>query len=160
MIKTKIIGGQQAKAELRKAMENFKSDNSLVVGIQEGAGEHGDGDEGITNAQLGAVLHFGNDHTPARPWLDIGVAQGNEAYAAEAETMVADGATLDEVLTRLGPMAQAYAQAYMIDLKTPANAPETIARKGSANPLIDEGELKGSVTHQVVPANSVNEGIG
>lgn len=35
------------------------------------------------------------------------------------------------------------------DMKTPANAPSTIAKKGSSNPLIDTGEMRSKVSHEV-----------
>lgn len=39
---------------------------------------------------------------------------------------------------------------YMTDLQEPPNAPSTVARKGSSNPLIDTGQLRSAVTHKVV----------
>jgi hypothetical protein len=35
------------------------------------------------------------------------------------------------------------------DMKTPANAPSTIAKKGSSNPLIDTGEMRSKVSNEV-----------
>lgn len=35
-------------------------------------------------------------------------------------------------------------------LKTPPNAPSTIARKGSSNPLVDSGKLRQSASYRVV----------
>ena len=35
------------------------------------------------------------------------------------------------------------------DMKTPENAPSTIAKKGSSNPLIDTGEMRSKVSHEV-----------
>ena len=34
-------------------------------------------------------------------------------------------------------------------MKTPENAPSTIAKKGSSNPLIDTGEMRSKVSHEV-----------
>lgn len=39
---------------------------------------------------------------------------------------------------------------YLVDLKTPANAPLTVERKGSSNPLVDTGRLQQSITWRVV----------
>jgi len=46
-------------------------------------------------------------------------------------------------------MAQGIVQEYMTNLKSPANAPSTIKRKGSANPLIDTGQQRQSVTYSI-----------
>ena len=54
-------------------------------------------------------------------------------------------------LETIGGYVVTHVQAYMVDLKTPPNAPSTIARKGSSNPLIDTGQLKDAITWQVVP---------
>lgn len=35
------------------------------------------------------------------------------------------------------------------DMKTPENAPSTIAKKGSSNPLIDTGEMRSKVSYEV-----------
>ena len=54
-------------------------------------------------------------------------------------------------LETIGGYVATHVQAYMVDLKTPPNAPSTIRRKGSSNPLIDTGQLKDSITWKVVP---------
>ena len=41
-------------------------------------------------------------------------------------------------------------QEFMTNLKLPANAPSTVARKGSSNPLIDTGRMRDSITWRVV----------
>jgi len=53
-------------------------------------------------------------------------------------------------LETIGGYVVTHVQAYMVDLKTPPNAPSTIARKGSSNPLIDTGQLKDAITWRVV----------
>jgi len=55
-------------------------------------------------------------------------------------------------LETIGGYVVTHIQAYMVDLKTPPNAPSTIARKGSSNPLIDTGQLKDAITWRVVRA--------
>ena len=43
--------------------------------------------------------------------------------------------------------------------KFASNSPMTIARKGSSKPLIDKGDLVGSITYQVIDANNVFIGV-
>ena len=50
----------------------------------------------------------------------------------------------------LGLKAAVDVQEKVLDVKQPPNAPRTIARKGSANPLIDTGHLRQSITHEVI----------
>jgi len=97
---------------------------------------------------------------PARPWLVPGVQSGNVEYLKIISDGIADGKTPDELLNTLGVVAVAKVQKYMNDLKTPPNAPSTIAKKGSSNPLIDTGALKQSVTYKVSGGGTPTEGIG
>lgn len=86
---------------------------------------------------------------PARPWLDVGVATGNQDYIRLIEQGISNGQRPEELLNQLGLIAAAKAQQYMTDLRTPPNAPSTIRRKGSDNPLIDSGALRQSVAHKI-----------
>ena len=45
------------------------------------------------------------------------------------------------------------------DQKFAPNSPMTIARKGSSKPLIDKGDLVGSITYQVIDADNVFVGV-
>ncbi len=56
MINISVTDVQKAKEELQKQLKELMTDKMVLVGIHEDAGEH---DGGITNAQLGASLHFG-----------------------------------------------------------------------------------------------------
>tara|TARA_R110000772_G_scaffold24212_12_gene64170 strand:- start:5220 stop:5696 length:477 start_codon:yes stop_codon:yes gene_type:complete len=158
MIKTTVTGAGNAKDAIEKALKEFMTDKYVTVGIHEDAGQHED--DGITNAQLGATMEFGTDNgnIPARPWLRPGVESGNEEYLNIITDSIESGEPLEKALEIVGVVAVAKAQQYMIDLKSPANAPQTIARKGSSNPLIDTGSLKSSVTHKVT-SEKPTEGI-
>lgn len=56
---------------------------------------------------------------------------------------------LRTVLSKLGIKAQGDIQAEITSLSNPPNSPVTIALKGSSNPLIDSGEMRGAVTWKV-----------
>ena len=66
-----------------------------------------------------------------------------------AKTLGADGFECDVQITRDRHLVVAHD--YLTDLKTPPLAESTIRRKGSSNPLIDTGQLRSSITWQVVP---------
>ncbi len=59
MIRTTVTGAEAAMLEIQKAIEEFTTNEFVTIGIHEEAGGHDSGD--ITNAQLGATLHFGAD---------------------------------------------------------------------------------------------------
>lgn len=86
---------------------------------------------------------------PARPWLEPGVRGGTKKYLQVIKDAVEDGETLEQALNRVGVIAVAEVQQYMTKLRSPANAPSTVAKKGSSNPLIDSGALRQSVDYKV-----------
>lgn len=151
--------------KFRQEIDKIRGDKHVTVGIHEDAGLHPD--SGMTNASLGATLHFGaeitkNGHTitiPPRPWLDVGVESGTQEYLREISDCLAKGMPLDVILERIGLEAAAAVQEYMTNLSEPPNAPSTIAKKGSNNPLIDTGELRQSVTSVVSSDALPPEGI-
>jgi hypothetical protein len=157
MIKVTTSNVQAVQDEIRRALEEFATGKFVTVGIHEGAGNHEDDD--ITNAQLGAILHFGTSTIPARPWLDVGVATGDAEYLKIITNAIDKGENLERALNQIGVVAVAKTQQYMTELKTPPNAASTIAKKGSANPLIDTGALRQSITYSIDTVKP-NEGVG
>lgn len=131
------------------------NDLEEVVGLFGSSGDAPSSAAGLSMAELGAVHEYGTDdgHIPARPWVSVGA----EMAANEVEKMFAEGldAVLDgkltpgELLDRAGLLVETEIKDYASNPTTPPppNAPATIARKGSSNPLIDTGRMVGSVTH-------------
>ena len=142
-IKVSIKGTQAVEAALKKALSAYKEAPSVTVGIHEAAGMHPDAT--MTNAKLGALLNYGNPKIPPRPWLIPGFKSGETRYAKDLKNTIEGGGTVEMAMVRVGTLAKGNIQRFMTDLKTPPNAPLTIALKGSDNPLIDTGELRASV---------------
>lgn len=65
------------------------------------------------------------------------------------KSIIFNGVTAKSVLDQLGATAAADIQRSSIALRKPANAPATIDRKRSTNPLVDTGELQRMVTYKV-----------
>lgn len=80
---------------------------------------------------------------PARPWLDVGVISGVKEYINALEDLQPE--SIEQALEIVGIEATASVKQYMRDLQTPPNARSTVKKKGSSNPLIDTGEMLGSV---------------
>ena len=119
----------------------------LTVGIHEGSAEPQEGD--INMATLGAIQHFGNEHIPARPWLDTGFDSGIQEYQQIIEGAVEAGDDLEMAMNQVGVVAVGKVQEYITQLKSPPNAQSTINRKKSSNPLIDTGAMRSSVSYQL-----------
>lgn len=154
MIKISVKDVQGAKDVLRQKLKELMTDKFVTLGIHEDRNARQKGK--INNATLGAIQHFGNDRIPARPWLDVGVAQGNKEYV---EIIKANIENPEQALEQIGVIAVGKVQQYIVDLRTPPNTPATIKAKGSSNPLIDTGALRQSVTYKITTTKP-NEGVG
>ena len=90
---------------------------------------------------------------PERPFLRNAMRDNKGKYrdgmATAARKILTGDASMSATLSKLGIMAQGDIQGEITSLMTPPNSPVTIALKGSDNPLIDSGEMRGAVTYQV-----------
>lgn len=161
----KLIDFQLAQNELKRELEKFRGSQYATVGIHEDAGNHPD--SGMTNAQLGALLNYGNPHNtlfgnpapiPPREWLIPGVQSATPDVLDIIRSGIEKGTDITTILEQVGAIAAGATQQYMTDLKDPPNAPYTIEQKGSSNPLIDTGALRASVTYNVT-SEKPEEGI-
>lgn len=160
MIKTTFSGERQLKQALKKEVARLREmSKNVLVGYPETTGNN---KVGTSIVMVAAVHEFGSDHVPARPTLRVGVSNARkdiESFIAERAPFVIDGiADPGSVMAGVGAIAQAAVQQEITDLKSPPNLPATIRRKGSSNPLIDTGEMRGSVTF-VVTNEPMTEGI-
>ena len=127
---------------------------SVTVGIQgsEALASH---EGGLTNAELMALHEFGSqDGTiPSRPALR-GTADRERALFQRMLGIASKRIAIDgNVRRHLGVVGvRGVAEVRRtIDrsIGIVANKPATIAAKGSSTPLIDQGVLKGAITHEV-----------
>jgi phage gpG-like protein len=113
---------------------------------------HEFGGKSTVDTDEGPVQIWVPERSYLRAWFD----QNTTALQDTAERLL--GQVLDGKITghaaldAIGGYAATHIQQFMVDLKHPPNAPITIARKGSSNPLIDTGQLMNSVTWRVVGA--------
>ncbi len=152
----RLIDFQKAQRELAKELNKFRGGKFVTVGIHEDAGDVEDGS--MSQAQNGALQNFGNDRIPPRPWLIPGVESGVSDINDIIEQLIANGASPDDTLDAVGSIAAGAVQQYITDLKEPPNAPLTIAKKGSSNPLIDTGSMRAAVTYKIT-SEKPEEGI-
>jgi hypothetical protein len=146
-VNMRTIDFQRAVDTLKQELKRFRGGKYALVGIHEDAGRV-EGEQ-MTEAELGALQHFGTDgppKIPARPWLDVGVKSGTRDYIEYVAEQIGKGSDMDTVIEGVGILAAGATQQYITDLKTPPNAPYTIAKKRSDNPLIDTGRMRASVT--------------
>jgi len=134
------------------------SKGSVKVGLLQNAGTTPDG---TPLTEIGAVHEFGtlDGHIPQRSWLRSTFRRTDAArkqFTAELVKKVLKGSvSVERALGLLGAWAVARVQETIVQRLTEgpenqANAPSTIAAKGSSTPLVDTGQLKNAISFQVV----------
>jgi len=122
----------------------------VKVGVLSGAGEHNKGEAGQTVAEIGWWNEFGTVNIPARPVLGPTIRKNGKDYRRLMRRLMKDmllGKVTNKVAQgKLGLLVQRDIQAAIVALRSPPNAPSTIKMKGSANPLIDTGQFRQSIS--------------
>lgn len=107
--------------------------------------------DGTPVFEVAAYNEFGTSNIPERPAFrnavraieDEGLSVIADIVAAAGVNLRADGAE------QIGEYAKSEVQEHVTTLDQPPNAPSTIQRKGSSNPLIDTGFMRQSVSYEV-----------
>ena len=96
-----------------------------------------------------AVIHNFGLGVPKRPFMAVAWAKNMKKYKKFILTQMKDPANYNKMLKLLGAMGQGDIQESITSLRSPENAPATIKAKGSSNPLIDTGHMRGAVTYAI-----------
>lgn len=105
----------------------------------------------LTVGEVASFHEFGlgvPERSFIRGWVDENekVVQNLSGRAVAA---VAKGMPVDQALTIIGSKIASLMQERISRGIEPANAPSTIARKGSSKPLVNTGQLRSSITPRV-----------
>lgn len=141
---------------LAKLLKSYKNKEVLAVGYP---GSETGGiayPDGTPVTLVAAVNNYGSQSMgiPARPFMQEGAvaALAGDAgkVAAELVPLLNQGKiTVAEILKQMGPFAEASFKGVFTGVSWIPNADYTILLKGSAQPLIDTGLLRNTLTHVV-----------
>lgn len=123
---------------------------TVTVGLQ-GTAAPGP-DTGRDLVMIGAVLEYGTESIPPRPWLRTSAARYGRDWGRAWRSVVRAALDAESVVGPLRLVAlgmQGDVQATIVDGPWFPNSPKTIRRKGSDRPLIDSGQMRQSVRAQV-----------
>ncbi len=108
--------------------------------------------EGTNIASIAFFNEFGTKNIPERSfiraWIDKNKAKIRNFKIKLLDMLYKRRIDAKMALKLLGEFAQNGIKEEIIDIQTPGNAPSTIAKKGSSNPLIDTGRMLNSVRHK------------
>ena len=134
-------------AKFKQLIEQLKAggEKAVYVGFPAEFNENVEGSDNFNLASLAAVLEFGNERIPSRPFLRQTLAENQEKYTALFVKLFKSGISIDQIYEQIALIAQGDVQQNIVNGKWTANAPSTIKRKKSSKPLIDTGKLRQSV---------------
>lgn len=134
-------------AKFKQLIEQIKAsgEKAVYVGFPAEFNEKVEGSDNFNLASLAAVLEFGNERIPSRPFLRQTLAENQEKYTALFVKLFESGISIDQIYKQIALIAQGDVQQNIVNGKWTANAPSTIKRKKSSRPLIDTGKLRQSV---------------
>jgi phage gpG-like protein len=153
-------GGVTVKSSLKEVLGALTAKpRHVAVGVigERSSETHKDAG-GATVADVAHWNYYGvgqGEHTriPARPFIAIAVERHADEikriYARVTRGVIEQKLGVDQALGLLGEVVVGFVKQTIADGVPPPNAPSTIARKGSSTPLINTGQLRGSITWQV-----------
>ncbi|WP_233134110.1 hypothetical protein [Aggregatibacter actinomycetemcomitans] len=124
---------------------NRLKEKAVYVGFPAEFDEKVKGSENFNLASLAAVLEFGNEHIPARPFLRQTLEENQEKYTEFFIQWFDQGLPAAQIYELLAVIAQGDVQMNIVKGEWVANAKSTIKRKKSSKPLIDTGKMRQSV---------------
>ena len=135
---------------IEAVLKRVKIPGTVDAGIID-AGKHSSGD--ITVAGIGFAHEYGTATLPERSFMRSTIQKKKKDIIALQKKLLKQIVTgkikVEAGLGLLGEfMADAISQK-IVSISSPPNTPETIAAKGSSNPLIDTGQMKNSITFEV-----------
>lgn len=133
----------QAKALIERLRAD--KDKAVYVGFPAEFDEPVEEAGNFNLASLAAVLEFGNEHIPSRPFLRQTLSENQEKYTALFTQLFKQGLQIERIYEQLALVAQGDVQLNIARGNWAPNAKSTIKQKGSSKPLIDTGKMRQSV---------------
>lgn len=137
--------------ELNRITKSFRGRSKVKVGFPRGTSDD------VLNRAV--YNEFGTDGggwggpIPERPFMRNGLRDGvgeiNSVSRVVGKQLIRGKITRRAALTKLGVKGQQLIQKSITSMNSPANSEVTVKMKGSSNPLIDTGEMRGAVTYKV-----------
>lgn len=121
----------------------------VQVGFQADSGSY---ENGATLAEIAAYNELGTSTSPSRPFLRQSFENHQDELQGACDQVnetLANGGTAQQGLETLGVFLKGLVQEEIVDGGFAPNAESTVAKKGSAQPLIDTGYMRQSVNYQV-----------
>ncbi|WP_430439082.1 hypothetical protein [Shinella sp.] len=147
---------RKKRVDLSKVQTSLRGPKKVKVGFPAGEADSDNIQKAVWNefgTRGGASGGGWGGPVPERPFMRNAMRENTGKYRngmrASAAKILTGKTSVTVVLSKLGIMAQGDVQQSITSLSSPPNSSTTIELKGSSNPLIDSGEMRGAVTWKV-----------
>jgi len=138
--------------QLKKRLEQI-SRKQVVAGFPKGKLNSPYYDNGASIIDVAIWNEFGTDFIPRRDFMGPAAEKWNEYFKLKVEErkdeIITGKIDIDQFLDEMGIQGAEFISGSIVALRKPPNAPSTIRRKGSDNPLVDTGALHRSTLHEI-----------
>ena len=114
-------------AKFKQLIEQIKAsgEKAVYVGFPAEFNEKVEGSDNFNLASLAAVLEFGNERIPSRPFLRQTLAENQEKYTALFVKLFESGVSIEQIYEQIALIAQGDVQQNIVNGKWTANADST-----------------------------------
>lgn len=114
-------------AKIKQLIEQLKAsgEKAVYVGFPAEFNEKVEGSDNFNLASLAAVLEFGNESIPSRPFLRQTLAENQEKYTTLFVKLFESGVSIDKIYEQIALIAQGDVQQNIVNGKWAANADST-----------------------------------
>jgi hypothetical protein len=143
-----IKGGSALEKRLSELAAKVSRPANLSVGFIENSTYP----DGASVPMVAAIQEFGAParKIPPRPYFRNMIADKSPGWGdAIAAVLKANGYDATRTMEQVGAGIKGQLQQSIVDTNAPALSPATVARKGSAKPLVDTGQMLNSVDYKV-----------
>jgi hypothetical protein len=148
----RLIDRDKGWKALKRQLQEAAKKPHVVVGIFGDKARESHGPT-FTNAQVASVHEFGLGNAPERSFIrgtiDAKASQIQALSRQLASQVLLRRLPIRQALGLLGAFVEGLIKERISRGIPPPNAPSTIARKGSSTPLINTGQMRASVSHEV-----------
>jgi hypothetical protein len=146
-----VVFRDKGAKDLLSRLSQFATPATVKVGIL-GEKAAQTKSENVSVGQVAEWAEFGlgqPERSWLRGWYDVQGQDIQKALRGAFQSVLTGRATRIQVLTALGERFKGQIQQRIAGGIQPANAPSTVAKKGSSVPLIDTGQLRASVSWKI-----------
>jgi len=157
----KTIERDTGYRRILKTLAGLRSKPYVKIGVTEKSDDRDDGADNFIVAvcnEFGTSIKAGRSGgqiilIPERSFIRSNHDENQNKYQKRVkeykDQILAGRMTTDEALKKIGLEVQRDVRKKIVDIKEPPNAPATIARKKSENPLVDTGQLIGAIDYEI-----------